>query len=170
MSFLSKLFGKKDKEQPKIEDRNVFNIQVGDIITYDLEDYEVVGTLTYNNQGYKWYAYQLQAGSSSIWLSAEMDDELELGIYKAVKEKLSKPIPQEVKVDGTTFHLDESGKALVSGTGRGSNLNGQQVEYYDFSDKNEDEFLSVEVWGTEVEVSKGYEIEEYEIKILAGSK
>ncbi|WP_377888177.1 DUF4178 domain-containing protein [Alkalihalobacillus sp. R86527] len=170
MSFLSKLFGKKEKDQPKVEDRTVFNIQVGDIITYDLEDYEVVGTLTYNNQGYKWYAYQLQAATSSIWLSAEMDDELELGIYKTVKEKLSKPIPKEVMIEGIKFHLDESGKALVSGTGRGSNLNGQHVEYYDFSDEKEEEFLSVEVWGTEVEVSKGYEIEEYEIKILAGSK
>lgn len=170
MSFLSKLFGKKEKEQPKVEDRTVFNIQVGDIITYDLEDYEVVGTLTYNNQGYKWYAYQLQASTSTIWLSAEMDDELELGIYKTVKEKLSKPIPKEVTIEGTKFYQDESGKAHVSGTGRGSNLNGQHVEYYDFSDEDEEEFLSVEVWGTEVEVSKGYEIEEYEIKILAGSK
>lgn len=170
MSFFSKLFGSKEKDQPKIEERTVFNIQVGDIITYDLEDYQVVGTLTYNNQGYKWYAYQLQGDTSSLWLSAEMDDELELGIYKTVKEKLNKPIPQSVTVEGTKFHLDESGKALVSGTGRGSNLNGQQVEYYDFSDEKEEEFLSVEVWGNEIEVSKGFEIEEFEIKILAGSK
>ncbi|TKD67927.1 DUF4178 domain-containing protein [Pseudalkalibacillus hwajinpoensis] len=169
MGFLSRLFGKKE-EETTIEERTVMNIQVGDIITYDLEDYQVVGNLTYTVRGYKWQAYQLQSEGSSIWLSVEMDDELELGIYKTVKEKVSKPIPKELTIDGVVYYQDEHGHANVSGKGRGSNVNGQEVEYYDFSNEEESEFLSIEIWGTEVEVSKGYEVEEYEIKILAGSK
>ncbi|WP_347549303.1 DUF4178 domain-containing protein [Pseudalkalibacillus hwajinpoensis] len=168
MGFLSKLFGK--KEDQNIEERTMFNIQVGDIITYDLEDYQVIGTLTYQNGGYKWYAYQLQSGGSSIWLSVEMDDELELAIYRTVKEKLSQPIPEKLTVDGVVYYREENGVAKVTGTGRGSNLNGQEVAYYEFSNDEDTEFLSVEIWGAEVEVSKGYEIEDYEIKILAGSK
>ncbi|WP_273851050.1 DUF4178 domain-containing protein [Guptibacillus spartinae] len=168
MSFLSKIFGKKEEEP--IKERTVFSIQVGDIVTYDLEDYEVVGTLTYQNKGYKWYAYQLKSGSSSIWLSAEMDDELELGIYRNLKEKISKPIQKEISIDSITYYREEHGIAKVTGVGRGSNVNGQEVEYHDFSNEDETSFLSIEIWGSEVEVSKGYAIEEYEIKILAGSK
>ncbi len=168
MSFLSKLFGKKDEEP--VKERTVFSIRVGDIVTYDLEDYEVVGSLTYQNNGYKWYAYQLKSGASSVWLSAEMDDELELGIYRNVKEKLASPIPEKLTIDDVTYYREEHGRAKVSGTGRGSNLNGQEVEYHDFSNEDETNFLSIEIWGSEVEVSKGYAIEEYEIKILAGSK
>ncbi len=168
MSFLSKFFGK--KEEKKVEERTVFTIQIGDIITYDLEDYEVVGTLTYHNKGYEWQAYQLISGSSSIWLSVEMDDELELGIYRNVKEKISKPIPEEISIDSVTYYKEEHGYAKVTGNGRGSKLDGQEVEYYDFSNEDESSYLSIEVWGSEVEVSKGYAIEDYEIKILAGSK
>ncbi len=168
VGFLSKFFGKKDENV--IQERTVFNIQVGDIITYDLEDYQVVGTLVYHDGGYKWQAYQLQSGSSSIWLNVEMDDELELGIYETIKEKVAKPIPEELTIDRIVYYREENGRARVSGSGRGSNLDGQEVEYYDFSNEDDSSFLSIEIWGTEVEVSKGYEIEEYEIKILAGSK
>ena len=122
------------------------------------------------NGGYKWQAYQLQSGSSSVWLNVEMDDELELGIYETIKEKVAKPIPEELTIDRIVYYREENGRARVSGTGRGSNLDGQEVEYYDFSNEDDSSFLSIEIWGTEVEVSKGYEIEEYEIKILAGSK
>lgn len=168
MGILSRLFKKKEVK-PEVVERDFFNIQINDIITYNLEDYQVAGKLVYNDYGYEWYAYQLVGASETIWLSAEMDDELELGIYKTSKEKLSQPIPKQVKVNGTSYSLTEEGTAKVRGEGRGSNVSGREVNYYDFSNDEEDRFLSVEVWGSEVEVSEGYEIEEYEIKIIAAS-
>ncbi|WP_408010321.1 DUF4178 domain-containing protein [Pseudalkalibacillus sp. A8] len=169
MSFFSRLFNKKEKEIEKVEERNVFNIQIDDIITYDLEDYQVSGKLIYNDRGYEWYAYQLVGAKDTIWLSAEMDDELELAIYKSSKVKLTEPIPNKVTVDQTEYHLEEKGTASVRGEGRGRNVNGQEVKYFDFSNQTEDHFLSVEIWGSEIEVSSGYEIESYEIKIIAAS-
>lgn len=168
MSFFRKLFGKKEV-RPSIEERTVLNLQQNDIVSYDLEDYQVVGKLTYSDHGFSWYAYQLQSPDRVIWLSVEMDDELYLAIYEKSKLKLSEPIPKEVSDEGTTYYLDEHGVAQVSGVGRGQNVNGATCKYYDFCDEEEEAFLSVEIWGSEVEVSKGYAIEEYEIKIIAAT-
>ena len=154
-------------KKPAVTERNVFNLQMGDIVTYDLEDYEVVGKLSYDDHGFKWYAYQLSGSQNSIWLSVEMDDELELSIYEKIGLKLSEPIPDKIEYEGTSYYLDESGTARVKGVGRGQNVDGINCKYFDFCDDREEQFLSVEQWGSEVEVSKGYEIEEYEIKIIA---
>jgi hypothetical protein len=168
MSFLKKLFGKK-VEVPVVEERTVLTIKVGDIVAYDLEDYEVVGKLIYHDHGFEWIAYQLQGPSKTIWLSAEMDDELGVAIYEKIPLKLHEPLPKELVHDGIKYYLDESGIARVRGEGRGKNVNNLECKYFDYCDDDEEQFLSVEVWGSEVEVSYGYEIEEYEIKIIAGS-
>ncbi|WP_409252355.1 DUF4178 domain-containing protein [Bacillus sp. SCS-153A] len=167
MSILKKLFGKKEKAVPVVKERNVFTIEVGDIVAYDLEDYEVVGKLTYNDHGFEWTAYQLESPGRTVWLSAEMDDQVYLGIYEKVKLKLSEPLPEEIEYEGTRYYLDESGTARVKGEGRGQNVNGMSCRYFDYEDEEEEKFLSVEIWGSEIEASSGYEINEYEIKIIA---
>lgn len=167
MSFFSRLFGKKDDTPRSVEERNVFNLQPNDIVTYDLEDYKVVGKISYDDHGFKWYAYQLEGVAKTIWLSVEMDDELYLGIYEKVKLKLDEPIPKKIRHEGITYYLDESGKARVTGIGRNRNINGMICEYYDYCDEEEEKYLSVEKWGSEIEVSVGYDIEEYELKFIA---
>jgi hypothetical protein len=166
VSFFRKLFAKKDV-RPNVEERTVFNLQINDFIVYDLEDYQVVGKLSYSDHGFTWDAYQLQSTDRVIWLSVEMDDELLLGIYEKCKLKLTEPIPKEIDYEGIKYYLDEKGVANVSGIGRGQNVNGATCRYFDFCDEEEEAYLSVEVWGSEVEVSKGYDIGEYELKIIA---
>ncbi|KAB7704775.1 DUF4178 domain-containing protein [Bacillus aerolatus] len=168
MGFFERLF-KQEKEKPKVEKRTVLNLKVGDIVTYDLQDYQVIGKLHYNDSGFAWDAYQLQGERGVLWLGVEMDDELELGIYQAIKLPLEEPIPKKVTYEGQEYRMAESGKAYVKGEGRSQNVHGKELKYFDFEDDSEEHFLSVEVWGSEVEVSYGYAIEEYELKILAGS-
>ncbi|OZU88591.1 hypothetical protein CIL03_09830 [Virgibacillus indicus] len=168
MGLFSKIFsGKKDKPVPK--ERTVLSIEIGDILTYDLRDYEVVGKITYRDGSYEWYGYQLLEGHDTIWLSAEMDDELELGIYQKVQLAVSKPYPKEVTYENKTYYLQESGTARVIGEGRSSNLQGTETNYADYADADAANYISLESWGSEIEVSHGYPIEEYEIKIMAGS-
>lgn len=166
MSIFRRLFPKKN-ERPKVVERTVFNLEINDFVTYDLEDYQVVGKLTYSDNGFSWHAFQLQSIDRTIWLSVEMDDELLLGIYEKCKLKLSEPIPKEIDFEGIKYYLDEKGTARVTGVGRGQNVNGSSCKYYDFCDDDEEAYLSIEIWGGEVEVSKGYDIEEYELKIIA---
>lgn len=168
MGFFDRLFGR-EKETAKVEERTVLNLQVGDIVTYDLQDYQVTGKLHYNDSGFVWDAYQLQGESGVLWLGVEMDDELELGIYHTVKLVLEEPIPKKATYGDQEYRMIESGKAYVKGEGRSQNVHGKELKYFDFEDGSGEHFLSVEVWGSEVEVSYGYAIEEYELKILAGS-
>lgn len=169
VGLFSKIFSKNKKNEPVPKERTVLSIKVGDIVTYNLADYEVVGKITYRSGSYEWYGYQLLDGRDTVWLSAEMDDELELGIYKKIAFPASKPFPKELSHEGKTYYFEESGTANVSGEGRSANLQGSEVEYAEYADADEANFISLEVWGTEVEVSLGYPIESYEIKIMAGS-
>ncbi|WP_332849178.1 DUF4178 domain-containing protein [Bacillus sp. FJAT-42315] len=168
LGLFDRLFNR-GKVEAKVEKRTVLNLQVGDIVTYNLQDFQVVGKLHYDDHGYTWDAYQLQGDRKAVWLSVELDDELELGIYETVQLPLEVPIPKEVTYDGRQYRLEENGQAYVKGEGRSQNVHGKEVKYYDFEDASEEHFLSVEIWGSEVEVSYGYAIEEYEVKILAGS-
>ncbi|RCW62524.1 DUF4178 domain-containing protein [Saliterribacillus persicus] len=168
MGFFSKLFGKKE-EKATVNKRDLLSIQVGDIVEYDLADYEVVGKITYQDGNYKWYSYQLLGESKSIWLAAEMDDELELGIYEKIQLPVANDFPKEVVFNNKTYALDESGHAQVTGEGRSDSLTGQQIHYAEYCDDEEESFISVEDWDSDVEASIGYSIEPYEVKIIAGS-
>lgn len=170
MSWFKRLFSNEKSVASPVEERTVLNLKIGDIITYDLQDYQVVGKLSYNDHGFTWLAYQLQGEDHIYWLSVEVDDELELGMYEKVKLKVDEPIPDEIMFQEETFHLEEKGKANVQGEGRGKNVDGQVVQYFDYSNEEEEKFLSLEKWGSEIEVSVGESIGEYEIKIIAGSK
>lgn len=169
MGLFSKIFSKNKKSEPSPKERTVLSIQIGDILTYDLVDYEVVGKITYRDGSYEWYGYQLLEGHDTIWLSAEMDDELELGIYKKIQLPLTKTFPKELTYENNTYYLEESGTARVVGEGRSSNLNGTEMKYADYTDSDAAHYISLEEWGTEVEASFGYPVEPYEIKIMAGS-
>ncbi|ELK47301.1 UNVERIFIED_CONTAM: DUF4178 domain-containing protein [Halobacillus marinus] len=170
MGFFSRLFSKTEKQQSSVEERTVLNIQVGDIITYDLADYEVVGKITYRDGSYEWFSYQLLEGDTTKWLAAEMDDELELGIYETVQMPVQMPYPKQLTHEGKTFYKDEEGEARVTGEGRSKNINGRTTRYAEYVSEDEETYLSLESWGSEVEASAGYDIEPYEIKIIAGSK
>ncbi|RKQ29930.1 DUF4178 domain-containing protein [Oceanobacillus halophilus] len=171
MGLFSKWFSSKKQDKPVPKERNALSIEVGDIITYDLVDYEVVGKITYRDGGYEWLSYQLleEGGHNTIWLAAEMDDELELGIYKRVQLPVSKPYPKQLVYENKTYNKEEEGNARVLGEGRSANLQGIETHYADYTDNEDESFLSVEAWGTEIEVSVGYSIEPYELKIIAGS-
>ncbi|WP_163538147.1 DUF4178 domain-containing protein [Gracilibacillus sp. YIM 98692] len=168
MGFFSKFFSKKE-ETKEVKERTPLTIQVGDIIEYDLADYEVVGKITYRDSHYEWISYQLLGEGKNIWLSAEMDDELELGIYYKIQLPNTNPYPEKLTYQDKTYHMEEQGQADVTGEGRSGSLNGQRISYAEYTDKKESSFISLESWGTEVEASYGYPIQPFEIKIIAGS-
>ncbi|SDK43302.1 DUF4178 domain-containing protein [Sediminibacillus albus] len=168
MGLFSKLF-KKNESNPPIKERSALSIEVGDIITYELVDYEVVGKIIYRQDSYEWFGYQLLEGKNIIWLSAEMDDELELGIYQTINLPVNQPFPKQLTYQDNIYYLDETGEARVVGEGRSKNINGRQITYAEYYDEAEEHFISLEEWGSEIEASFGYAIEPYEIKIIAGS-
>ncbi|MFC0522332.1 DUF4178 domain-containing protein [Pontibacillus salicampi] len=171
MGWFSKLFSnKKSNNNSSVTERTPLNIKIGDIVTYDLVDYEVVGKIIYQDGSYKWYSYQLLEGRNTLWLAAEMDESLELGIYRSIPLQVSKPFPEKLEYEGITYYLEEKGEARVTGEGRSENINGRTTHYADYIDDTEEKFISLETWGSEIEVSVGHAIQEFEVSIIAGSQ
>lgn len=160
----------KPKEQATTS-RTVANLKLQDIVTYDLEDYIVVGKIVYEDSGYEWISYQLRGDNQNLWLSYEVDDEIEIGIYETTKMKLEEPLKQKITVDGFDYELDEKGQSHIRAKeGQAGAAVGQQVHYWSYESEEADyEYLSIEKWGGDLEVSKGYSIREGELTIIAAS-
>lgn len=154
---------KKRKPEPEIEERTPLTIQVGDIVSYDGTDYEVVQKLTYRQGGYTWYDYQLQDGKKTLWLGAEDDDGLCVAIYREIRFEFPQPLPDKLQYRGTTFYLDERGSCLVKVESQYSTTE-VQVQYWDYESEEED-YLSIENWSGDWDASYGEEIEPFEIEI-----
>jgi hypothetical protein len=171
MGIFDKIFGRKpDKSENKVEKRNLLNMRVGDIVSYDLIDYTVVGLIKYEDSGYTWTAYQLEGDGERIWLGVEQDDALEAGIYKPVKLDLGDKPPRKITYRDKVFYLDEAGSAtIVAVEGQAGAVAGQRINYWEYEDESEDYALSVEMWGGDLEVSFGYYIHPRELSIMAGS-
>ncbi|MFC4618269.1 DUF4178 domain-containing protein [Camelliibacillus cellulosilyticus] len=144
------------------------NLRVGDRVSYELVDYQVVGKIIFNDHGIQWFEYQLEASDRTIWVSVEMDDELDVSVYEKISMKTTQPVPDEISWQGLRYILDEKGVANVSGQGRSVNLSGQTVKYFDFCDEEDEAYLSVEIWGGDIEVSAGHPADPYDFTIIAG--
>lgn len=163
MSFFDLFKGDNGKED-SVTARTPLNLQVGDILEYDLVDYQVIGKVTYKQEGYVWYDYHLSAGEDNLWLFAEDDDQLKLVIFEKLpfKEDLyskigSKP-PDKISRGEKEFSLVETGQAEITVEGQVGAKTGQRVRYADYVSGQQ--WLSVEWWGAELEISQGKEISE----------
>lgn len=108
---------KSEHKPPKIEKHTFLYLKVGNMVTYELEDYQVVGKMVLDDRGFKWYEYQLEGMNKTYWLNAELDDELELSLYEKIKEKVNQPIPETLNIDGIHYEWMKR-KAQVNGEGR----------------------------------------------------
>ena len=168
MGFFDKLFGNSSK-QPRIIKRNPFNLQVRDVVSHDLDDYVIVGKLVYDDSSYRWTCYQMDNADKRVWLAAEDDDELLLGIYEEIDMHLT-TVPKEITYNGETFYCEEHGKAtIVVADGQVGARTGQVMEYWDF-ESDEGNYLSVEKWSNDIEVSYGFPVGEHELKFLPRSE
>lgn len=170
MGLFDKIFGGKVSKEKRVEKRNLLNMRVGDIVSYDLIDYTVVGLIKYDDHGYSWIAYQLEGEGERLWLGVEQDDILEVGIYKSVKLDLGEKPPKKINYEGKVFYLDEASSAtIIAVEGQAGAVEGQQVYYWEYEDESEEYALSVEMWGGDLEVSYGYYVHPRELSIMAGS-
>ena len=163
----------KPKNNNKVVARNPLNLQVGDIVEYDLAEYKVIGKLIYEEGGYLWYDYHLFDGQKHLWLGAEDDDELEIGLYKKLDVnhqlyvQLQNETPKKLTYEGKEYTLIEGGKANIRAEGRVGAKTGQRVQYWDYEASNGSE-ISVERWGNELEISIGQEVKESLLEYYPG--
>ena len=71
----------KSKKLPPLE-KNLFNLDIGDIVQHDGIDWFVEGKLIYNAGSYNWFEYLLRDDDNILWLSIEEDDYVEVSLLR----------------------------------------------------------------------------------------
>ena len=149
--------------------RNLFNICVGDIVTIEDTDYEVEGVLKFNDHGWKWIEYKLKDVRKTYWLSVEEDDEVEIALYEEVTATISEP-PRTLEYKGINYYMQEGSDAKVEEVlGKLNVVKGEDVDYYEYCDEDQVNFLSIEIWNGEIEMSIGRPVKDYNVEIYPGS-
>jgi hypothetical protein len=148
--------------------RNVFNLQLGDIVQHEGVDWVVEGKLTYNSDGDTWLEYLLQDNDNIRWLSAEEDDWIEVQWLETCTElDISGKPPSELTLGDITYKLIESGKAKMTRLGNTFNRQAQYCRYFDYKGKG-NHVLSIENWDGDIEVTIGQTISPSTLSLLPG--
>ncbi|WP_425447196.1 DUF4178 domain-containing protein [Dethiothermospora halolimnae] len=151
------------------DERNIFNLKVGDIVSIEDVDYEVKGVMKLNDSGWKWTEYKIKDARQTYWLSVEEDDEIEISLSHKVTAITTEP-PKKYEYEGVTYYMQEGSEAVVEDVSGKINVSkGDRVDYYEYSDSDDEKLLSIEIWDGQVEMSKGRWIETFEIEIFPGS-
>jgi len=164
MGFFKKVFNAK-KNRSQIAERNPFNLQINDIVDYDLVEYQVIGKIIYSDKGYVWYDYHLFDGKDHLWLYAEDDDQAKMGLFRKLNAGheiysiLQESIPSKLQYENKDYSLIEEGIASIKVERKVGARDNQQIRYWDYETANNEQ-ISVEKWGNELEISVGRVVKE----------
>lgn len=161
--------GSKAKKQLPSLKRNVFNLQIGDIVQYMGIDWVVEGKLTYTVDEYSWMEYMLQDDNDIRWLSVEEDDTVEVALLEATNQlDISEtPPPKKLTFGDENYKCVDSGLASMTREGTVKRRKASRCQYFDYEGSG-DKVLSIEVWDGEIEVTIGNRINPRSLTILPG--
>jgi hypothetical protein len=150
---------------------NLLNLQLNDIVSHFGTDYIIEGRLDYWDDGDTWVTYRLVDGNNEVWLAVEQDDDLDVSLWREVKDlHLPSPLPEFLEYRGQRLRMVERGEARVNQQGKVARKTGVNLKYYEY-EGDDNAMLSVEDWGGgDVEVFWGEEINPAGLDILPGDK
>jgi hypothetical protein len=149
--------------------RNVFSLQIGDIVQYDLRDWVVEGKLIYTEEGFSWFEYMVQDGDDICWLAVSEDDTVEVSWLQTVTDlEISGTPPQTIAYNGVTYEQEDDCVASMKRIGTVQRKRAELCRYYDYEGPGR-LVMSIENWDGEIEVSIGRSIRPSELTLLPGS-
>jgi hypothetical protein len=156
------------KDRDRTEAPTIFNLRIGDFVQYMGTDWAVEGKLTYNSGGYTWLEYMLQDGTGLRWMSVEEDDLVEVTWTEPVdRNEIAGLPPDPITYQGEQYRCTESGEAVMVRTGGTINKRAERCKYYDY-EGTENKVLSIEDWGSEIEVTAGMKVNPRLLELLPG--
>ena len=180
-------FGKNKQKLPPLE-KNLFNLDIGDIVQHEDVDWFVEGKLIYNTGSYNWFEYLLRDDDNILWLSIEEDDFVEVSLLREADipeieslfaEEQQKLLSQTdspqlnsdrlktIAYQQTSYRLSDFGTASINRLGNTLNREAQKCKYFDYKAAG-DRRLSVEIWSGEIEVTIGNKINPRMLNFLPG--
>lgn len=150
---------------------NLLNLQLNDIVSHFGTDYIIEGRLDYWDDGDTWVTYRLVDGDDEVWLAVEQDDDLDVSLWREVKDlRPTNPMPEFLEYRGQRLRMVERGEARVNQQGKVARKTGVNLKYYEY-EGDDDAMISVEDWGSgDVEVFWGEEVNPAGLDILPGDK
>ena len=168
------------------QERNLFNLRVGDLVQAQGRDWVVEDRLLYEQPGgFQWLEYRLQDGSDSRWLSVCEDDELEISwLRRADLAELLDPqalravVPERLRWAGRDYRRIEKGAATLRADARVMNRRVGVCTFADYeavgAADGPDRLLSLEWWGGggdpagEIELTVGDRLDAGALALLPG--
>lgn len=129
----------------------------GAIVAHGGVDYVVRGTVTLRQGPFVWWEHLLEGGAEPIWFSVEEDEgRLELVMWVRRKDIAQQP-GDGLVVDGVSYRETERGRASYTTEGTTGLPAGGEMEFVDYADEGETNFLGFERWAPDMpwEVSVG---------------
>lgn len=149
-------------------EKNIFNLEIGDIVQHNGIDWFVEGKLIYNISEYNWFEYLLRDEDDILWLSVEEDDFVEVCLFEVIDfPDLPSTLPKVLTHQGIEYKLADSGTAKMMRLGNTLNRQEQSCHYFDYKSSTSHR-LSVEIWGEDIEVCLGNKINPRSLNFLPG--
>ncbi|MFD6860272.1 DUF4178 domain-containing protein [Rhodococcus sp. NPDC060086] len=145
-----------------------YKIGVGDIITYAGIDHVVRGTLTLDEEGYRWYEHLLDGSTGRRWLTVENDEgELEMVLWMRREGTALEP-GGDVVLDDRVHRQLEAGTARFTAEGTTGTAPNGTMDYADYATADRTGLLAFERWsrGGSWEVSTGRAVTRSELTVI----
>lgn len=112
---------------------NPRTLKPGDIVVIRNEHYSVRGVLRLTEGSYSWSEVFLDTGvGDRMWLSVEDDPDLEVAIWRELRNVTVSPGPDRISLDGRAYTSDERGKARFESEGTTGLAATGTVRYHDY--------------------------------------
>ncbi len=148
---------------------DVRRLAPGDVVNYELVDWIVERTMSFDQDGFVWVEHMLTDTDSGrkLWLSVEDDDGLEVAVYERIRNADLTPDSRTLVHDGVTYERDERGTATFTTRDESGPVDSGTVEYADYSSGARQ--LALERYGSTStwEASVGKVISEHELDVYA---
>jgi hypothetical protein len=146
---------------------------VGAVVSHGGHDYVVRGEIRFDEDGYVWTEYHLDAGRDvRTWLSVDVSDGTEVAFWQAVEAPGDlAPDGATVTHDGVPYRRVESGEARFTSSGTTGLPASGRAAYVDYKGDG-DRLLSFERWSASGswEVSTGTEIEAHLLEVYPAGR
>ncbi len=175
-----KFFGM-EKEPEKVVERTPQTLQVGDVVSYQDEDYFVEQRIEYHGDGSDvWWDFLLVNPKDKYWLGVVEDEGLTLTLYQDIPFHPQMPPANPISYQDELYHRKEYGFANADIKKKSKLSTRERVEYWDY-ESDSGKQLSIERWGDNVvredqsqmtgtlHCSIGDVIKPYRITILPGN-
>ncbi|MFZ2530321.1 MAG: DUF4178 domain-containing protein [Rhodococcus sp. (in: high G+C Gram-positive bacteria)] len=145
-----------------------YAIGVGDIISYAGIDHVVRGTITLDEEGYRWYEHLLDGSTGRRWLTVENDEgELEMALWMR-REGTGLEPGGDVILDDRVYRQIERGTARFTAEGTTGTAPTGTVDYADYATADRTGLLAFERWArtSSWEVSTGRAVTRVELGVI----